>query len=187
MKIRLASDLQLDSVVDGTGIRTVLWTQGCGHNCPGCHNPQTHDFNGGFEEDVEEIVEEIGYLEAQTGVTFSGGDPFYQPEACAIIAKSVHENNMDVWCYTGFTFEQLMIMSKQKKSIMDLLKQIDVLVDGKFIMARHSYSLKFRGSSNQRIIDVKKSLEQNKVVLHDFDEIAETVSYGRCHVEGLYV
>ena len=74
MKIRLASDLQLDSVVDGTGIRTVLWTQGCGHNCPGCHNPQTHDFNGGFEEDVEEIVEEIGYLEAQTGVTFSGGE-----------------------------------------------------------------------------------------------------------------
>lgn len=187
MKIRLASDLQLDSVVDGTGIRTVLWTQGCGHNCPGCHNPQTHDFNGGFEEEVEEIVEEIGCLEAQTGVTFSGGDPFYQPEACAIIAKSVHENNMDVWCYTGFTFEQLMIMSKKKKSIMDFLKQIDILVDGKFIMARHSYSLKFRGSSNQRIIDVKKSLEQNKVVLADFDEIEEPVSYGRYHVEGLYV
>jgi len=172
MKIRLASDLQLDSVVDGTGIRTVLWTQGCGHNCPGCHNPQTHDFNGGFEEEVEEIVEEIGYLEAQTGVTFSGGDPFYQQEACAIIAKSVHENNMDVWCYTG---------------VIDFLKQIDVLVDGKFIMARHSYSLKFRGSSNQRIIDVKKSLEQNAVVLHNFDEAEEQTSYGRYHEAGLYV
>ena len=187
MKIRLASDLQLDSVVDGTGIRTVVWTQGCGHNCPGCHNPSTHDFNGGFEEDVEEIIEEISELEAQTGVTFSGGDPFYQPEACSVIAKCVHKYNMDVWCYTGFTFEQLMIMSKKNKKIMDFLNQIDILVDGEFIMAMHSYSLKFRGSSNQRIIDVKASLKSNSVVLAMIDEIGESSNCGRYNAQGLYV
>lgn len=187
MKIRLASELQIDSVVDGTGIRTVIWTQGCGHHCPGCHNPNTHDFDGGFEKDVEELIEEIHELEAQTGITFSGGDPFYQPEACAIIAKSAHKCQLDVWCYTGFTFEELMAMSKKNTIILDFLRQIDILVDGRFIMEKHSYNLKFRGSSNQRIIDVKASLQNNRVIISKIDDIEEDSNHGRYDKKGLYV
>ncbi len=187
MVIRLASELQLDSVVDGTGIRTVVWTQGCLHNCPGCHNPSTHDFDGGFEKDVDEMIEEISELEAQDGVTFSGGDPFYQPEACALIARAVHKYKMDVWCYTGFTFEELLDMSKKNPAIMDFLKQIDILVDGRFIMAKHSYNLKFRGSSNQRIIDVKASLKKQKVVIAMVDDVDTNSNRGRYENMGLYV
>jgi len=187
MNIRLASELQIDSVVDGTGIRTVLWTQGCGHNCPGCHNPCTHDFNGGFLKNVDELMYEIGCLEAQDGVTFSGGDPFYQPEACAKIAECVKNNNMNVWCYTGFTFERLLKMSESNGAIMDFLNNIDILVDGKFVMAKHSYSLKFRGSSNQRIIDVKESLRQGYVVLALVDEVELDTNNGRCYNERLYI
>lgn len=187
MKIRLASELQLDSVVDGTGIRTVLWTQGCAHNCPGCHNPGTHDFNGGFLKDIDELLIEIDELECQTGVTFSGGDPFYQSEACALVAKQVKNNNMDVWCYTGFTFERLLKMSVSNQSIMDFLKNIDILVDGLFIMSKHSYNLKFRGSSNQRIIDVQESLRQGCVVLALVDEVEPEINYGRYYKRGLYV
>ena len=101
MKIRLAADLQPDSIVDGEGVRTVIWTQGCSHNCKGCHNPGTHDFNGGFEVDIEEIISEIKNLEGQEGITFSGGDPLFQSEACALIAKEAKECNLDIWCYTG--------------------------------------------------------------------------------------
>lgn len=161
MKIRLASDLQSDSIVDGEGIRTVIWTQGCSHNCLGCHNPATHDFKGGFLTDTDEINKELSLLEAQTGITFSGGDPLFQVEACTEIAKHAKEIGMDIWCYTGFTFEELM---KSDKNI-EFLKYVDVLVDGKFIMAERSLNVDFRGSRNQRIIDVPASLEDGKVVL----------------------
>lgn len=161
MKIRLASDLQSDSIVDGEGIRTVIWTQGCSHNCLGCHNPATHDFKGGFLTDTDEINKELSLLEAQTGITFSGGDPLFQVEACTEIAKHAKEIGMDIWCYTGFTFEELM---KSDKNI-EFLKYVDVLVDGKFIMAERSLNVDFRGSRNQRIIDVPASLEAGKVVL----------------------
>ncbi len=187
MTIRLASDLQIDSVVDGTGIRTVIWTQGCSHDCPGCHNPSTHDFHGGFEVPVEEIMEEIDDLDGQDGVTFSGGDPFFQPEACACLAKRVHKNKMTVWCYTGFTFEELLSMSKKNPAILDFLNQIDILVDGRFIMAKHSYNLKFRGSSNQRIIDVKKSLKNQKVVIAMVDDVEMNSNRGRYDKKGLYI
>ena len=90
MQIRLASDLQTDSVVDGTGIRTVIWTQGCAHHCPGCHNPETWSFDDGELVDVEDVIERINELEGQDGITFSGGDPFYQPEACTILATEIH-------------------------------------------------------------------------------------------------
>ncbi len=161
MKIRLASDLQSDSIVDGEGIRTVIWTQGCSHNCPGCHNPGTHDFKGGFLTDTDEINKELSNLKAQTGITFSGGDPLFQVEACTEIAKHAKKIGMNVWCYTGFTFEELM---KSKKNI-EFLKYVDVLVDGKFIMAERSLNVDFRGSRNQRIIDVPASLEAGSVVL----------------------
>lgn len=165
MQIRLAAYLQSDSIVDGEGIRTVIWTQGCPHHCKGCHNPETHDFQGGALVDLKEIYQEIDKLEGQTGITFSGGDPFMQPKECSLIASYAKELGYNIWCYTGFTFEELLTMSKTKKEIMNFLKNIDVLVDGKFEIDKKSYSVIFAGSTNQRIIDVKESLKQKKAVL----------------------
>ena len=187
MKIRVASDLQSDSIVDGLGIRTVLWTQGCEHCCPNCHNKQTWDFDGGELVEVDEVIERIYNLEYQDGITFSGGDPFYQPEACAIIAKAIKKTKMNIWCYTGFTFEQLLKLSEKNSAIMDFLQNIDVLVDGPFIQSLHSYDLKFKGSSNQRVIDVQKSLKNNEIVLAYLGEEEEISNYGRYHYHGLYV
>ena len=171
MKIRLAADLQEDSIVDGEGIRTVIWTQGCSHNCPFCHNPNTHDFNGGELVDLDDVIERLENLRGQAGVTFSGGDPMFQPKACAILAKKIHELNMNVWAYTGFTFEEL--LEKGNKDILDFLNDIDVLIDGRFEIDKKSMDLEFRGSSNQRIIDVKKSLENNEVVLYNLNKKVE--------------
>lgn len=165
MKIRLAADLQIDSIVDGEGIRTVIWTQGCSHNCPLCHNPSTHSFTDGELVDVIEVIERLEDLTGQDGVTFSGGDPMFQPEACSILAKKVHELGMNVWAYTGFTYEDL--IKSKNKHIMEFLKEIDVLIDGKFEIDKKSMDLLFRGSSNQRIIDVKKSLDLDKIILYE--------------------
>jgi len=161
MKIRLAAPLQKDSIVDGEGIRTVIWTQGCSHHCKGCHNPSTHSFHQGFLVDIEEVNQQISTLLYQDGITFSGGDPLFQVEACTLIAKHAKKIGMNVWCYTGFTFEDLI---KSKKNI-EFLKYVDVLVDGKFIMAERSLNVDFRGSRNQRIIDVPTSLEEGRVIL----------------------
>ncbi|MBQ8192872.1 MAG: anaerobic ribonucleoside-triphosphate reductase activating protein [Bacilli bacterium] len=166
MKIRLASPvLQTDSIVDGEGIRAVLWTQGCAHKCPGCHNPQTHSFDEGFELDIEEIKQQIDSLEGQDGVTFSGGDPFYQVEACLEIAKYIKKKKMNIWCYTGFIYESLILLSKQNPKIKELLKTIDVLIDGPFVLEEKSFDCVFRGSKNQRIINTKESLKNKKVCL----------------------
>lgn len=163
MKIRLAAYLQPDSIVDGEGVRTVLWTQGCPHACPGCHNPGTHDFDGGALVDVDEVIAELQKVKNQDGITLSGGDPVCQSDACYEISKAAHEMGLNVWCYTGFTYEQMLLNPKTKR----LLEQIDVLVDGKFMLEEKSYDIYFRGSRNQRIIDVKKSLEEDKVILVD--------------------
>lgn len=179
MSIKLASELQQDSIVDGIGIRTVIWTQGCEHKCPGCHNPGTHDINGGFEKNLEELKEEISNLELQEGVTFSGGDPFYQPKECAELARYIKSLNMNVWCYTGFTFERLLKLSKIQPAIMEFLKNIDILIDGPFIISKRSYSAKFRGSSNQRIIDVAKSLEAGRAIQTLLEEEEEVCDFGR--------
>lgn len=161
MKVKLAGNIQSDSIVDGSGIRTVIWFQGCHHHCQGCHNPETWDPAGGFEVDVDDIKEELNNLKYQTGITLSGGDPFFQPEAAIAIAQYAHSIGLNVWGYTGFTFEEL-LDSKDKKK--ELLTNLDVLVDGKFELANKSLACKFRGSTNQRIIDVKKSLETKEVV-----------------------
>ena len=165
MKIRLAAELQKDSIVDGEGIRTVIWTQGCAHKCPGCHNPQTHSFDEGFELDIEEVREQIDALEGQDGITFSGGDPFYQVEACLELAKYIKLKKMSIWCYTGFTYEALISLSKNNPKIKEFLKTIDVLIDGPFILEQKSLDCVFRGSKNQRIIDTKESLKQKEVCL----------------------
>ena len=168
MKIRLAADLQTDSIVDGVGIRTVIWTQGCSHNCPFCHNPGTHDFNSGELVPIQEVIARIENLSGQDGITFSGGDPMFQPGPCYEIAKKVHEFGMNVWTYTGFTYEEL--LKSKNKDILNFLSEIDVLIDGKFDINKKSLDLSYRGSSNQRIIDVQESLKQNKVIILDLDE-----------------
>ncbi len=157
-------DIQTDSIVDGEGIRSVIWFQGCSHNCPGCHNPETHDFKAGVEVSLKTMKKQIDELEYQTGVTFSGGDPMMQVEALYELASYVHEKGMNVWVYTGYTFEELMILADKSDIFMKALEQIDVLVDGKFVMDLKSFEVQFRGSSNQRILDVKKSLEKKKAV-----------------------
>lgn len=167
MKIRLAAYLQADSIVDGEGIRTVIWTQGCPHHCLGCHNPETHDMNGGALVDLEEVFSIIDTLEGQDGITFSGGDPFMQPKACAEIARYARKKGLNIWAYTGFDFESLLELSKRNSDIMDFLREIDVLVDGKFVLSLKSFSCLFRGSTNQRIIDVPRSLKKKKAVLID--------------------
>lgn len=168
MKIRVASPLTFDSIVDGPGLRMVIWTQGCNHNCKGCHNPQTHILNGGYEIDTEEIINKIKTLKLQRGITLSGGEPFLQPEASEEIAKEAKKKGLDVWVYTGFDFEQLLDKNNDLYfKYLSLLRQVDVLVDGKFIEAQKDISLKFRGSSNQRIIDVAKSLKSKKILLKE--------------------
>ena len=162
MKIRLAAALQKDSIVDGVGIRTVIWTQGCSHNCPFCHNPQTHDFKGGELVDVKDVIDELKTLTGQDGITFSGGDPMFQPKPCTLIAKEAHKLGLTVWAYTGFTFEELL---KSSDDVKEFLSNVDVLIDGRFEIDKKSLDLEFRGSSNQRILDVKKSLQQKKAIL----------------------
>ena len=167
MEIRLAREIESDSIVDGEGIRTVIWTQGCIHNCLGCHHPETHSFTGGFKIDIEKLKEKIKSLENQDGITLSGGDPICQVDPVLEIAKFAKKIGLNVWCYTGYLIDDLLERSKKDKKLLELLNNIDVLVDGKFILEKRSLDIIFRGSTNQRIIDVKKSLLQDKPVLVD--------------------
>ena len=186
MKIKLAAYLQPDSIVDGEGIRTVIWTQGCPHHCLGCHNPETHDVNGGAEVELEEVFTIIDELEGQDGITFSGGDPFMQPKACCEIARYARKKGLNIWAYTGYNFEDLISLSKVKPSIMDFLKEIDILIDGKFILAQKSLNCLFRGSKNQRIINVRESLKKKKTILEDKYVAKENVN-NRIKESGIYI
>ena len=178
-EIRLAADLQPDSTVDGPGLRTVIWTQGCAHHCKGCQNPQTWDSAGGALVPISLVLEEIDKLEYQTGITFSGGDPMYQPEACNKIAEYCKEKGLNVWTYTGFTFEEIMKLSQKKPIYLDFLSNIDVLVDGRFVQEELDLSILFRGSRNQRLIDVQKTLKEGKIVLFDEHAYNEIESFQR--------
>ena len=166
MKIRLAGDITTDSIVDGEGIRSVIWTQGCIHNCPGCHNPLTHDINGGFLREVSDVLEEIKNIEFQDGITLSGGDPLLQIDACLEIAKFAQSIGLNVWCYTGYTIEALLKRIDKEPNLKELLENIDVLVDSPFILELKSYNVPFRGSKNQRLIDSKKTIKENKVCIY---------------------
>ena len=171
--IRLAADLQTDSIVDGPGLRAVIWTQGCGHHCKGCQNPQTWDFNGGGLVPIKEVLKAIDETEYQTGLTFSGGDPMYQPEACNEIAKYARGKGMNIWVYTGYTWEEVLKLAEDKPIYMEFLKNTDVLVDGRFKLKERDLTILFRGSRNQRLIDVKKSLKKGEAVLLDEHEYNE--------------
>ena len=166
MKLRIASPVICDSIVDGPGLRMVIWTQGCIHHCYKCHNPQTHKLDGGVIVDTDCIIEEVKKLKLHRGITLSGGEPFLQPAPLAEIAKQAKNMNLDVWSYTGFKFEELIDRRNPLYfENLELLKYVDVLVDGKFELDKRDISLLFRGSANQRIIDVKKSLKYRTAVL----------------------
>ena len=161
MKIRIFGTVE-DSIVDGPGIRYAVFTQGCPHHCPGCHNPESHDFSGGREVETETIIAAIWANPLLDGVTLSGGDPLCQPEACREIAEAARAAHLNVWCYTGWTWEALQHEGDEQK--LALLRAVDVLVDGPFVEAQRSLELKFCGSRNQRLIDVQKTLAAGEVV-----------------------
>ena len=164
MDIRIAGIVN-DSIVDGPGIRFTIFTQGCPHNCEGCHNPQTHTFDGGKIVSVEELIDQIQRNPLLDGVTFSGGEPFVQAEALSVLAKVIHDNTeLDVVTYTGYTFEQLMSGSGDNPYWKALLQDTDILIDGPFVKSKKSYELHFRGSSNQRCLDSKESVRIGEAV-----------------------
>lgn len=171
-RIRIAG-IEPESFVDGPGIRMSIFTQGCVHNCPGCQNPQTHDFNGGHFITIDEIIRMIDENPLLDGVTFTGGDPMEQSKELVPLAREIKERGLNLVIYTGYTYEHLIKISNAKPEFFELLSFADILIDGPFIMSLRSLELKFRGSSNQRIIDVQESLTQGHVVLHkiQLDEI----------------
>ena len=160
MKLRIAGTVN-DSIVDGPGLRYAVFTQGCPHDCPGCHNPQTHDFSGGKDIDTSEILAQIRKNPLLEGLTLTGGEPFCQCTACIALAQGAHAHGLNVWCYSGYTFEEL-INGKAEWRL--LLQNIDMLVDGPFLLEKRSLDCRFRCSSNQRLIDVPKSLMANRAI-----------------------
>lgn len=150
-----------DSIVDGPGIRMTVFCQGCPHHCKGCHNAETWSFEGGTPMEEEEILRIIATNPLAKGVTFSGGEPFAQAAGFAKLAELLHEKGYEVASYSGYTFEELYDGTKEQQ---ELLHRIDVLIDGRYEEAKRNLTLVYRGSSNQRILDVKKSLEKGEAV-----------------------
>lgn len=153
-----------DSIVDGPGIRLTLFVQGCPHHCDGCHNPQTHDFSGGYDLTCGEIMKKILANPLLDGVTFSGGEPFCQAAVLAELAAEIRSHGLNIITYTGFTYEYLTANSNESNGYSKLIGMSDYIVDGPFILSKKNLMLKFRGSENQRIIDVKSSLEQGAAI-----------------------
>lgn len=154
-------DITYSSCVDGLGFRDVVFTAFCPHHCEGCHNPQTWDYENGKDMTIEEVFSLLTKSDI-TDVTFSGGEPFCQPGPLSVLAEKIRkETSKDIWIYSGYTFEEIMADDKKKK----LLLLCDVLVDGKFEINNRDLNMRFKGSHNQRIIDIKKSLDSGNVVL----------------------
>lgn len=154
-------DIVHGTSVDGPGLRTSIYGAGCVHHCLGCHNPQSWDPAGGYERSIMAVAEEV--LVEDMDVTFSGGDPMFQPVAFTLLAREIHrQSSHTIWCYTGYHIEQLLVDPLRRA----LLEQVDVLVDGPFVQSLRDLSLLFRGSSNQRLIDVPATLAQQQVVLY---------------------
>ena len=152
-KIRLSGPLERDSIVNGYGLRAVLWTQGCIKHCKGCQNPESWSLGGGFEVDIEEIKNRLREFEGQAGITFCGGEPFLQPEACKEIADFCRkELGWNIWSFSGYTYEELM---EKGGAATEFLKSLDALIDGPFILEERDLSLKFRGSRNQRLLHLE--------------------------------
>ncbi len=153
--------IEPESIVDGEGIRYVVFVQGCPHHCPGCHNPESHPFGGGRPVGIDELFKEICDNPLLKGVTFSGGEPFCQPEPLAELARMAHGKGLNITTYTGYRYEELLQM--QDQGVAALLGQTDVLIDGLFLLEEKDLTLAFRGSRNQRIIDMREKRPQSAV------------------------
>ena len=162
--VRLAG-IAYESLVNGPGMRREVFAQGCKHKCEGCFNPETHSFDGGEIMDMDKLIKDVLDNPMLKGVTFSGGDPIEQAHSFAYMAKAFKKANLNIWCYTGYTFEKLLELMKKNENIRMLLNNIDVLVDGNYEDELHDPTLKWKGSSNQRVIDVQKSLRNGGINL----------------------
>ena len=158
--------LVTDSIVDGPGYRTSVFTQGCPHHCPGCHNPESHDPNGGTVWTLDDVEKKFTGNPLLDGVTLSGGEPFRQAEACAELARRARAKGLNVWTYTGYTYENLLIKAQTEPGVQALLNETDVLVDGPFVLALRSLELEFCGSRNQRLIDLNLTRQTGVITLY---------------------
>lgn len=171
MKIRLYGTVN-DSIVDGPGLRYTIFTQGCPHQCPGCHNPQSHDLEGGYIYDTDDIVKEIDKNPLLDGVTLSGGEPFIQPVPLIDLVQKLKQRGLHIMIYSGFTFAEIMNLGEYARKLLSLC---DTLVDGKFILSLRSLQLLYKGSANQRIIDIQASLKQGTVIEQKINEYGEFI------------
>ncbi|MEG0276589.1 MAG: anaerobic ribonucleoside-triphosphate reductase activating protein [Coprobacillus sp.] len=161
-----------DSIVDGPGLRYSIFTQGCLHRCKGCHNPKSHDLSGGYLEDIRTFINEIESNPLLDGVTISGGEPFLQPIPLIELLTILKEKNIHIMIYSGYTFEEILELGIVERKLLSLC---DILVDGRFEESLKSLSLIYKGSSNQRIIDVQKSLKEKQVYIQEINEYGEFV------------
>lgn len=177
MSFRVANIVK-DSIVDGEGYRYVIFFQGCNHNCYGCHNPQTHSFDGGVELDDNDIIADLEKCNKAglMDITLSGGDPFFQAKQILSLVKTLKEKDYNIWAYTGFIFDEFLNFINKKDcdkrithDMINLLHYIDVVVDGPFVLSKRTVEGRFVGSTNQRLVDVHKSLIENKVVLYEIE------------------
>ncbi|WP_294149649.1 anaerobic ribonucleoside-triphosphate reductase activating protein [uncultured Selenomonas sp.] len=164
MKLQIAGIVD-DSIVDGDGCRLTVFVQGCARRCPGCQNPETQPMEGGHAIDTAAILQQMAENPILSGVTFSGGEPFLQPAPLASLARAVHQRGLDVWSYSGFTLEELAERAEKDKATRALLSELDVLVDGPYEESQRDLTLHFRGSRNQRVIDMKKTRKAGRIVL----------------------
>ncbi len=148
------SGISDDSIVDGPGLRYTIFVQGCPHHCPGCHNPQTHSFEGGQQRTLDSLMKEIRGNPLLYGVTFSGGEPFEQAKVLASLGYELKKNGLNVMTYSGYTYEQLLQRAGKEQGVAALLDATDILVDGPYLEAQRDLTLLYRGSSNQRLIDL---------------------------------
>lgn len=170
-KIRLYGTVN-DSIVDGPGLRYTIFTQGCLHHCPGCHNPQSHDLQGGYIQDIDELVEEILSNPLLDGITLSGGEPFLQAEALITLLHQLQGSSLHVMIYSGYTYEEILQLGTKAY---ELLSFCDTLVDGRFVLSLRSLDLIYKGSSNQRIINVQESLKKHQIVIQEVNEYGEFI------------
>ncbi|NLK00647.1 MAG: anaerobic ribonucleoside-triphosphate reductase activating protein [Clostridia bacterium] len=163
MKIQL-SGIEWESIVDGPGIRVVLFGQGCPHRCKGCHNQETWDPRGGTPWQTSHLIDKILMQKMIKGVTFSGGEPFFQAFAFSLVGETLKKEGLDIVTYTGYTFEEIMTVQGKNKDVRHLMECTDYLIDGPFILEQRDLNLPLRGSTNQRIIDVKQSRDKGSVI-----------------------
>ena len=153
-----------DSIVDGPGLRFAVYTQGCDFKCDNCHNPVTWDPDGGTEISTDELIKQMCSNPLTDGLSLSGGEPLMQTEECIRLAAAAREKGLNVWLFTGYDFDEIMILIASKPNVKELIELTDVLIDGRYIHSKRSLALRWRGSSNQRVLDTAKSLEKGQAV-----------------------